>query len=345
MNLIHIIFTGGTIAMRTDPNGLLVPACSGEELLLAIPELRDSAIRTEQLCNIASAHLTSEIWLNTRRAIITACADPEVAGLVLVQGTDSLEETAFFMDASLSHADTLGKSIVLTGAMLNADNPQSDGPTNLLNAIRIAGQAPKNSPVLATLLGEIHCARAVQKFHSTDVHAFASVHHPRIGQIDTTGHIDWIAADRWTRTPTAAPSLDCAHLPKVAIIPTFVGADADLFNASIAAGAQAIVVQALGAGNVNPILYTAIESAIQRDIPVIIATRSWEGCAEPHYGYIGGGQTLAKIGVCFAHDLPAHKARIWAQLLLCQMDSGTTAARTTHLRDGFKQLIHSVTAS
>ena len=112
MQRVHIIFTGGTIAMRTNAEGLLVPASSGDELLQAIPQLEKIAnISTEQLCNVASAHLTSEIWLQTRRAIMAACADEGVAGVVLVQGTDTLEETAFFLDASLSQKNTHGKPV------------------------------------------------------------------------------------------------------------------------------------------------------------------------------------------------------------------------------------------
>ena len=97
------------------------------------------------------------------------------------------------------------------------------------------------------------------------------------------------------------------------------------------------MVQALGAGNLNPSGFAAIEQALQKDIPIIIATRCWEGNAEPHYGYIGGGQTLEKIGACFAHDLPAHKARIYAQLLLAQLDKDSK--KRSHIQQGFAQLV------
>ena len=339
MQRVHIIFTGGTIAMRTNAEGLLVPASSGDELLQAIPQLEKIAnISTEQLCNVASAHLTSEIWLQTRRAIMAACADEGVAGVVLVQGTDTLEETAFFLDASLSPADTQGKAIVLTGAMRNADEANADGPHNLRNAISIAVSAhSRERPIVACMFGKIHAARGVQKQHSTRTDAFVSTHHTPIGQVADVGEVVFLETQTTSiHTPTVQIDSDLSELPKVDIIPIYVGADADAINHGIAAGAQAIVVQALGAGNLNPSVFAAIEQALQKDIPIIIATRCWEGNAEPHYGYVGGGQTLAKIGACFAHDLPAHKARIYAQLLLAQL--GSMQNKVTRVQKGFAQL-------
>ena len=340
MQRVHIIFTGGTIAMRTNAEGLLVPASLGDELLQAIPQLEKIAdISTEQLCNVASAHLTSEIWLQTRRAIMAACADEGVAGVVLVQGTDTLEETAFFLDASLSQKNTHGKPIVLTGAMRNADEANADGPHNLRNAISIAVSAhSREKPIMACMFGKIYAARAVQKQHSTRTDAFVSTHHAPIGQVSDLGEVLFFEMQMTSvQTPTVQIDSDLSKLPKVDIIPIYVGADADAINHGIAAGAQAIVVQALGAGNLNPAVFAAIERALQKDIPIVIATRCWEGNAEPHYGYIGGGQTLAKIGACFAHDLPAHKARIYAQLLLAQLDKHSK--KTPHIRQGFAQLV------
>ena len=341
MQRVHIIFTGGTIAMRTNAEGLLVPASSGEALLQAIPQLEKIAdISTEQLCNVASAHLTAEIWLQTRRAIMAACADEGVAGVVLVQGTDTLEETAFFLDASLSQENTRGKPIVLTGAMRNADETNADGPDNLRNAILLAVSAHSlEKPVMVCMFGRIHAARAVQKHHTTRTDAFVSTHHTPIGQVTDVGEVVFFEPRNTAshQTPTLRIADELNQLPKVDIIPIYVGANEDALNSSVAAGAQAIVVQALGAGNLNPSVFAAIEQALQKDIPIIIATRCWEGNAEPHYGYIGGGQTLEKIGACFAHDLPAHKARIYAQLLLAQLDKDSK--KRSHIQQGFAQLV------
>lgn len=341
MQGVHIIFTGGTIAMRTNDAGFLVPASSGEDLLKAIPQLENiAAISTEQLCNIASAHLTPEIWLQIRRAIIAACADDDVAGVVLVQGTDTLEETAFFLDASISSTESLGKPIVLTGAMRTADEPNADGTQNLLNAISIvASTHSREKPLMACMYGNIHSARAVQKQHSTNTDAFVSTHHAAIGQVKNSGEVVFFDTNTAsTNTPKTPLSAELNTLPRVDIISNYAGADEFALNASIQAGAQAVVIQALGAGNLNPVVFAAIERALQKDIPIIIASRCWQGNAEPHYGYVGGGQTLAKIGACFAHDLPAHKARIFAQLLLTQ--SNAQQGKVAHLQQGFAQLIN-----
>jgi L-asparaginase len=122
----------------------------------------------------------------------------------------------------------------------------------------------------------------------------------------------------------------------VDIIPVYVGVDGHVLESSVDNAAHAVVIQALGAGNLNPSMFAAIEHALHKGIPIVIASRCWEGNAEPHYGYIGGGQTLAKIGACFAHDLPAHKARIYTQLLLSQASAKDKAIE--HVRNGFAQL-------
>lgn len=336
MHTTHVLFTGGTIAMRTNSDGLLIPACTGNELLQAIPQLSQFHISTEQRSNLASAHLTDAHWIETYHAIVHACARPEVCGVVVVQGTDTLEETAFFLDCVLSPNLTHNKPIVLTGAMLNADDIHSDGPINLFNAIALTQTRPlpEHIPVMVTMHDQIHAARAVQKHHSTERNAFSSVHHPALGTLDFVAtQLNTLQSSHFT--PHVSLPQSTAHLPRVDLINVYVGSDACHIHASIEAGAQALVMIALGAGNLNPIQYHAIERALNAHIPVIIASRCWDGNAEPHYGYIGGGQTLAQLGCAFAHDLPAHKARILAQVALAS-NPGATAIST--IQNIFSQL-------
>ena len=361
---VHIIFTGGTIAMRTNAQGQLVPANSGDELIAAIPDLAQQfTLSTQQLCNVASAHLTSEIWLQLRQAIISACADDTISGVVVVQGTDTLEETAFFLDASLSNDALHNKPIVVTGAMRSADEEGGDGPSNLRNAIlAVASSEARGRGAMVGMYGRLHAARHVRKLHTTRTDAFGSLEHEILGEIasinvsanasSNTTDLDTNHAVPQVRFHSPAqrltPSIDlpdalystfqqgAIDLPRVDIVSTHISCDSLLIDTSIKNGAVAIVIQALGAGNVNPNISAAIERALTQGVAIIIASRSHLGEAEPIYGYVGGGQSLVKMGAVMSHDLPAHKARIYAQLLLAQ--TGATAQPIQTILDGFDRL-------
>ena len=348
-NRVHIIFTGGTIAMRTNAHGQLVPANSGDELIAAIPALAHAAaLSTHQLSNVASAHLTTEHWLQLRQAIITACADDAICGVVVVQGTDTLEETAFFLDASLSNEQLHDKPIVLTGAMRSADEVGGDGADNLLNAILVAqDEAARGRGAMVCMYARIHAARHVRKLHTTRTDAFGSLEHAILGEVhhnptDNTRTVAFHSSAQRT-LPSIALSEHLSafysqsiELTRVDIVSTHIGCDALFIDTCIQIGSAAIVVQALGAGNVNPSISAAIERALTQGIAVIIASRSPLGETEPVYGYVGGGQSLLKMGAIMSHDLPAHKARIYAQLLLAQ--AGATLAPLAVIQSGFDLL-------
>ena len=346
---VHIIFTGGTIAMRTNAQGQLVPANSGDELIAAIPDLAQQfTLSTQQLCNVASAHLTSEIWLQLRQAIISACADNTISGVVVVQGTDTLEETAFFLDASLSNDALHNKPIVVTGAMRSADEADGDGADNLLNAVLVAQDtAARGRGAMVCMYGRIHAARHVRKLHTTRTDAFGSLEHATLGEV-RSNHTDSARSVLFHSSAVRAlPSIALSELssafysqsielPRVEIVSTHIACDSLFIDVCIQSGSAAIVVQALGAGNVNPSISAAIERALTQGIAIIIASRSPLGETEPVYGYVGGGQSLLKMGAVMSHDLPAHKARIYAQLLLAQ--AGATAAPLAVVQSGFDLL-------
>ncbi len=348
-NRVHIIFTGGTISMRTNAQGQLVPANSGDELIAAIPALAHAAtLSTQQLCNVASAHLSTEHWLQLRQAIIAACADEQVSGVVVVQGTDTLEETAFFLDASLSNAVLHDKPIILTGAMRSADEADGDGADNLLNAVLVAqNPAACGRGAMVCMYGRLHAARHVRKLHTTRTDAFGSLEQAICGEIQKTDtdNTRTVVFNRSAARSLPAITLNEAssafysraiELPRVDIVSAHIGCDALLIDACIKFGAAAIVVQALGAGNVNPSFSVAIERALTQGVAVIIASRSPLGETEPVYGYVGGGQSLLKMGAVMSRDLPAHKARIYAQLLLAQ--AGASAAPLAVIQAGFDLL-------
>ncbi|GHA73235.1 putative L-asparaginase [Formosimonas limnophila] len=338
MKIIQIIFTGGTIAMRTNDAGMLVPAVSGEELVTSIPALQKIAnIKTNQFANIPSAQVSPRLMWALRNEIINYLSNDEISGVVVVHGTDTMEETAFFLDGSLSNAQLSNKPVVLTGAMRSNDQLSADGMANLLAATRVAAaERSRGRGVMVVMNDEIHSARYVKKMDTSCVQTFQSPQHMPIGSMthssDDSG-VRFITPPR-RFTPVLNVSRETCELPRVDIISMYAGADAALFNASIAAGAQAVVVQGVGASSVNLEMYTAIESAIAQGVAVVIASRSPLGMCAPVYGYKGGGKTLAALGAAFAHDLPAHKARLYAQLLL----GGQPAHAPSAVLAGFAQL-------
>lgn len=349
MKKISILFTGGTIAMRTNADGMLVPAVSGEELAASIPALRKICdIHTLQFSNIPSAQMTPAMMLGLRAEIMAQLSNSDTAGAVVVHGTDTMEETAFFLDACLSNAELNDKPVVLTGAMRGNDALSADGMANLLGAACVAAaDASRGRGVMVVMNDDIHAARHVKKMHTSSLQAFCSPNHTPIG---TLSHADDATAPSFSSAARRfTPALELSDVsretlsettqdwPRVDIVPMYAGADATLVKSCVAAGARAVIVQAVGAGNVNLELYAAIAAAIEQGVGIIIASRSPLGVCSPVYGYEGGGQTLAKLDACFSHDLPAHQARLYAQLLLASAPKHADALHT--LNRGFAQLL------
>lgn len=320
MKKIHIIFTGGTIAMRTNEFGKLVPAVTGEELTASIPEiLKIANITTSQFSNIPSSQMSPELMLKLRLEIIDRMSSENVSGLVVVHGTDTMEETAFFLDAALSDQQLHHNPVVLTGAMRSNDQLSADGMANIFAAILVAAEdESKGRGVMLVMNDEVHSARFVRKMDTSSLQTFASPQFMALGKIvhDHSGnHVAFTqVAKRFT--PAIDVPRETTHLPRVDIIMMYAGADEQIITSSVQTGSRAIVVQAVGASSVNLELYEGIKNAIAKNVSVIISSRSPYGICAPVYGYLGGGQTLAELGALFSHDLPAHKARLYAQLCL-----------------------------
>lgn len=328
--------------MKKNTSGLITPAVSGDELIESIPALQEIAvIETQQFANIPSAQMSPQYCLQLRQQIINDLLDYDIIGIVIVHGTDTIEETAFFLDATLSSQQLNEKIIILTGAMRNADEEHGDGPGNLLSSVitAVSTQA-KNRGVLVVMNNKIHQARWIQKVQSHKTDAFMSPNAPEnsLGSIKDSTHIFFNKISQVSRPlPTIDIKENPTEIPRVDIINMHSGADNVLLSASINAGAKAIVINAVGAGNVNIELYEAIKTALEQDIAVIICTRTPFGSSLPLYGYFGGGRTLLDAGACFSHDLPAQKARIYAQMLLIQKVN-TSNSNISTLQKGFSKL-------
>jgi L-asparaginase len=322
MKKIKVFFTGGTIAMRIDADGLLKPAVSGDELLAQMPQLQHAiCVESSQFSNVSSSQMSGALCMELRSQIIQTLARADIFGILVVHGTDTMEESAFLLDAALTSAQLAGKTVVMTGAMHSAEHVNGDGLGNLADALAVAScDDAAGRGVLVAMAGQIHAARWVRKMDSVRVDTFASPNDAQTiqGTIARDGNGFKVAFTTIAARSMPAISLadSAVTLDRVDIISMHSGADGALLNASIDLGAKAVVINAVGAGNVNEALFCAIQEVLSKQIPVMISTRCITGGSLPAYGYVGGGQQLQKIGACFAADLPAHKARLYAQLAL-----------------------------
>lgn len=258
--------------------------------------------------NVPSDYMDSERWALVHKAAVQALARPEVAGVIVSHGTDTLEETAYFLDLTVSS----DKPIVLVGAQRNASERDFDGPRNLLNASRIcvSPQARGNGAMI-TLNNQINAAREATKTHTSDVETFKSGDFGFLGTADQDRVVFFRAALRRQQV-----ALRDDPLPRVDIVAMYGGADGALVRAAMAVGAKGIVIQALGWGNVNIPMFDAVKEAIDKGIVIVIATRVPNGGVLPIYGFKGGAKSLKEAGAVYADNLSPQKARILLMLAL-----------------------------
>jgi L-asparaginase len=327
-----LVATGGTIAMKIDPvKKAPVPATSGEDLVATVPEISKVArIEVQNISNVPSDYMDPERWVGLTAAVREALARPEVAGVIVSHGTDTLEETGWFLDLVVDSP----KPIVLIGAQRNASEHDFDGPRNLLNAARICvSPDARGKGAMIALNGQINAAREATKVHTSAVETFRSGDFGFLGVADNDRVVFYRAPTRRQHVPLEARK-DAhgkpAPLPRVDIVPMFGGADGALVRAAVAAGAKGIVIQALGWGNVNVPMYEAIAETLKKGIPVVISTRVPTGRVLPVYGFQGGGKTTKDLGAVFADDLSPQKARI---LLMLALQTPGDGARLQKLFD------------
>lgn len=304
MSVVHVIGTGGTIASRSSSGGATV-ADSTDQVLEAT-EL-STEVTTEDVLHINSFHLSFADLLEVRAAVAAACRRPEVDGVVVTHGTDTMEETGFFL--SLLHASE--KPVILTGAQRAADLPDTDGPENLRQAIQAAGsQRLRGAGVMVGFDSKFHAARHTRKRHTLATSAFSGG-----TLIAESYHHDVVRL----ATPAAYPTLTdppegFAKL-NIPIIDAAPGSDANLFHAALEQGADGIVLQGVGAGNAPVDFTAAVETAVAAGVPVVLATRVPAGPVAAIYGN-GGAVTLLEAGALSAQYLNTYQARILLALLV-----------------------------
>ncbi len=329
--VVVLLATGGTIAMKYDPvKKGPVPAISGEDLVSTVPEISNLArVEVQNLSNVPSDYMDPPRWVELAKAANEQLARPEVAGVIVSHGTDTLEETAWFLDLTVNSP----KPIVLIGAQRNASERDFDGPRNLLNAARICvSPDARNKGSMLVLNDQINAAREVHKTHTSSPETFKSGDFGFLGYADVDRVVFYRAPLRRIHVPVL-PSKDAKPtvLPRVDVVAMYGGADGALLHAAVAAGARGVVIQGLGWGNVNLPLYDAIGETIKKGIPVVITSSVGTGRVQPWYAWKGGGKSLQELGAVFGDDLSPNKARI---LLMLALQTTSDAKRLQKIFDG-----------
>ncbi len=309
MKDILIIFTGGTFSMMIDEyTGGAVPRYSGEELIAKIPEAEELAnITCYDFGKYPGPHMTPELMLNLSDKIKELMAEKNYSGVIVTHGTDTLEETAYLLDLTINTEIP----IIVIGSMKNSSEPDWDGPRNLLDAVQIClNPNCRGLGVLVCLNGEINAASEVTKTYTDEVDTFRSLDFGALGFVQNGRVI-------LNRLPRKLETLKTEKLvSNVDLLTVYAGMDAKFFKYSADSGAEGIIVEALGVGNVPPAAFEGIKYAAEKGIPVILVSRCPAGETMDIYGYPGAGKWLRQIGVIFAEYLNGQKARIKLMLAL-----------------------------
>jgi L-asparaginase len=306
--MIHLLFTGGTIAMRPDKAaGGNVPALTGGELLKRINGIeRIAPVRVEDWGPFPSSHLDlGKLWALRERVREVLNGADAPTGVVITHGTDTLEETAYLLARTLPRA----QPVVLTGAMRNADHLGWDGADNLRSAVAVA--AAPESPgrgVMVAFAGAILDGLDAVKFDTSDLDAFEAGHGKQLGVVQE-GRVTYL---------TPPPSPKFGMLPqeltaKVALFAIAAGDDGAMLDRSLGEYHGAVVI-AFGEGNVPPGVAAAIGRWLAAGYPVVIASRCRHGQTATSYAYEGGATQLVAAGATLAG--PRSPSQAWMELTI-----------------------------
>lgn len=295
---ILVLHTGGTISMQADASGAVVTSQDNPMNHVTNP-LKRIEIHALDFFNLPSPHIKPKHMLALYHKIKEEADNYD--GVVITHGTDTLEETAYFLDTM----KIPNMPIVLTGAMRSSNELGSDGVYNYLSALRVASDDKSaDKGVLVVMNDEIHAAKYVTKTHTTNVGTFQTPTHGPLGLVMKKEILYFKTAE-----PRVRFDLDCIQ-GLVPIISAYAGMTDELIDMLDLEHLDGLVIQAFGAGNVPKETAQKLETLLQKGIPVALVSRCFNGIAEPVYAYQGGGVQLQESGVLFVKELNAQKARL-----------------------------------
>lgn len=291
--------------MLPDPaTGAAVPALDGAAILERVPGL--DGIATLEPIDwglVPASHLRFSQILEIGSVIAEAAEREDVDGVVVVQGTDVLEETAYAWD--LLHA--IDTPVVVVGAMRNAGDPDYEGPRNISDAVRVAADPRMRGQGVAVVMdGRILPADDVTKTNSQSIDTFRALNAGPLGSVQA-GEVQLERERQDRRLLLEWPA---AAAEPVALLTAVVATDGSLLRAATGQGSRAVVVEATGAGNTDPDILAAAVEAMAADIPVALTTRCASGAVGPLYGFPGGGRSWQEAGAIMAGTLSGPKARV-----------------------------------
>lgn len=309
MPTVTVLATGGTIATRTDATGDAVARDRGTQLVERLGSRPDIQVRVDDVFTVGGYLMTLPLMRELAARAEQHLSDPDVDGLVVTHGTDTMEETAYFLDLFIDD----DRPIVLTGAQRPADAADGDGPRNLADAVTVAGHVGCRG--LGTLIvfgGRVFAARGTQKSHTVAADAFAA---------PSGGPLGWVRGDtvRLEAQPRPRPHLRLHETDltdvRVDIAACYPGADATALLAFAGEGARGIVLEATGAGNTNPEICAAVRDLTENGVVVATSTRVGSGPVAAIYGK-GGGNDLLKAGAVQSGLLRPSQTRVLLAALL-----------------------------
>jgi L-asparaginase len=311
---IKVLATGGTIAgaQATQADaGYKSGTFSVEDLIKAVPQLKNVAeMSGEQVANIGSQTMNHAVWLKLAARINEVLKGNDIDGVVITHGTDTMEETAYFLSLVVKSE----KPVVLVGSMRPATAISADGPINLYNAVALAAnpQAKGRGPLIV-INDTIHYAREAQKMHTTGMDTFASPNRGVAGMMNT-GKAFFYSINTTRHTTKSDFSIDgltVESLPRVEIVYSYANLTADIIDALVERGAKGIILSGVGDGNTTDAALAALEKAARKGVAVVRCSRTGSGVVDRNVEINDD-----KLGLIAGMELSAQKARILLMLSL-----------------------------
>ncbi len=311
---IKILATGGTIAgankSKTSTTEYKAGVVGIESLIEAVPEMKDIAnVTGEQVVNVGSTNIDNKILLKLAKRINKLLASDDVDGVVVTHGTDTLEETAYFLNLTVKS----DKPVVVVGSMRPSTAISADGPSNLYNAVKVAGTPEaKGKGALVVLNDRIASARYVSKTNTTTTDTFKAEEMGYIGTIADEIYFNNVMTRKHTKDTDFSVS-DLDQLPQVDIVYGYQNEGSYLFDAVVEAGAKGIVYAGTGNGSLSDASEKGAVSAVKKGVTVVRSSRTGNGVVTPNQEY-------AKKDLLASNSLNPQKARILLMLALTKTD-------------------------
>jgi L-asparaginase len=306
---VAVVFTGGTISMSIDERlGAVIPSLSGAEILSMVTNIdRFAEIISVNFSALPGPHITPDIMMKLSHEVQKLLEREDITGVVITHGTDTLEETAYLLDLTLNTE----KPVVMVGAMRNSSELGYDGPSNLAAAVcTVISAEACGKGVLVVMNNDVNAASEVTKTNTLRLNTFQSLEFGALGIVDNDEVI-------FHREVVHRQHLKPVYLEeRVSLIKCAAGMDSRFIDFCVNQGDRGIVIEAMGRGNVPPLMMMGIGKAIEAGVIVVLVSRCPTGRVLGTYGYTGGGKELSDMGVILGGDLPGQKARIKLMLAL-----------------------------